>query len=76
MQTQTQSQRCNVPREQQRVKHIYHKTNYFSIQGSIVGTSKEYDVDVTEISRQGDDIGRVQGFVDSVQSYMLLSRLT
>jgi predicted RNA-binding protein with TRAM domain len=28
-----------------------------------VEVGKEYDVDVTEISRQGDGIARVQGFV-------------
>jgi predicted RNA-binding protein with TRAM domain len=29
---------------------------------------KEYDVDITEISRQGDGIARVQGFVIFVQN--------
>ena len=28
-----------------------------------VETGKEYDVEVTEVSRQGDGIARVQGFV-------------
>jgi predicted RNA-binding protein with TRAM domain len=32
-----------------------------------VETGKEYDVDITEISRQGDGIARVQGFVVFVQ---------
>jgi predicted RNA-binding protein with TRAM domain len=29
---------------------------------------KEYDVDITDISRQGDGIARVQGFVIFVQN--------
>jgi predicted RNA-binding protein with TRAM domain len=33
-----------------------------------VEVGKEYDVDVTEISRQGDDIARVQGFVVFVKN--------
>jgi predicted RNA-binding protein with TRAM domain len=33
-----------------------------------VQVGKEYDVDVTEISRQGDGIARVQGFVVFVKN--------
>ena len=33
-----------------------------------VEVGKEYDVDITEISRQGDGIARVQGFVVFVQN--------
>jgi predicted RNA-binding protein with TRAM domain len=33
-----------------------------------VEVGKEYDVDITEISRQGDGIARIQGFVVFVQS--------
>jgi predicted RNA-binding protein with TRAM domain len=33
-----------------------------------VEVGKEYDVDITEISRQGDGISRVQGFVVFVQN--------
>jgi len=33
-----------------------------------VEIGKEYDVDVTEISRQGDGIARVQGFVIFVKN--------
>ena len=33
-----------------------------------VEVGKEYDVDITEISRQGDGIARVQGFVIFVQN--------
>ena len=33
-----------------------------------VETGKEYDVQVTEISRQGDGIARVQGFVIFVKN--------
>jgi predicted RNA-binding protein with TRAM domain len=33
-----------------------------------VETGKEYEVDVTEISRQGDGIARVQGFVVFVKN--------
>jgi len=33
-----------------------------------VEVGKEYDVDVTEISRQGDGIARVQGFVVFVKN--------
>lgn len=33
-----------------------------------VETGKEYDLDVTEISRQGDGIARVQGFVIFVKN--------
>jgi predicted RNA-binding protein with TRAM domain len=33
-----------------------------------VEVGKEYDVDVTEISRQGDGIARVQGFVIFVKN--------
>lgn len=33
-----------------------------------VQVGKEYDVDVTEVSRQGDGIARVQGFVVFVKN--------
>jgi predicted RNA-binding protein with TRAM domain len=33
-----------------------------------VEVGKEYDVDVTEISRQGDGIARVQGFIIFVKN--------
>jgi predicted RNA-binding protein with TRAM domain len=33
-----------------------------------VEVGKEYDVDITEISRQGDGIARVQGFVIFVKN--------
>ena len=33
-----------------------------------VEVGKEYDVDITEISRQGDGVARVQGFVIFVQN--------
>jgi predicted RNA-binding protein with TRAM domain len=33
-----------------------------------VEVGKEYDVDVTEVSRQGDGIARVQGFVVFVKN--------
>jgi predicted RNA-binding protein with TRAM domain len=33
-----------------------------------VEVGKEYDVDITEISRQGDGIARVQGFVVFVKN--------
>ena len=33
-----------------------------------VEVGKEYDVDITEISRQGDGVARVQGFVVFVQN--------
>lgn len=33
-----------------------------------VEVGKEYDVDVTEVSRQGDGIARVQGFVIFVKN--------
>jgi predicted RNA-binding protein with TRAM domain len=33
-----------------------------------VQVGKEYDVDVTEISRQGDGIARVQGFIIFVKN--------
>jgi predicted RNA-binding protein with TRAM domain len=33
-----------------------------------VEAGKEYDVDITEISRQGDGVSRVQGFVVFVQN--------
>jgi predicted RNA-binding protein with TRAM domain len=33
-----------------------------------VETGKEYDMEVTEISRKGDGIARVQGFVIFVKS--------
>ena len=33
-----------------------------------VEVGKEYDVDITEISKQGDGIARVQGFVIFVQN--------
>jgi predicted RNA-binding protein with TRAM domain len=35
---------------------------------SPVEVGKEYDVDITEINRQGDGIARVQGFVVFVQN--------
>ena len=33
-----------------------------------VETGKEYDIEVTEVSRQGDGIARVQGFVIFVKN--------
>jgi predicted RNA-binding protein with TRAM domain len=42
--------------------------NRGSLKPKPVETGKEYEVDITEISRQGDGIARVQGFVVFVKN--------
>ena len=41
--------------------------SYYSHEAKPVEVGKEYDVEVTELSRRGDGVAKVQGFVIFVQ---------